>query len=83
MLTKQDHDYLESLISPLRKDLQDVEGGLRELRTSWFGNGTPGVKVRLDRLEQKEKIRVWVERTVAVCLLGLMVTSIYNLLTSP
>lgn len=80
-LSLEDKEFIAGTIAPLEVKVTHLEKEVQALSESWFGNGKPGVKVRLDRLEQKEEGRKWMERAVLITMLGLVVTTVYNLLT--
>ena len=71
----------------LRERLMRVETQLVELLEkvdrvlkSLDGNGGPGLKTRLDRLEQIEKNRLWTWRCVLGSVVGLVVKAGFDLL---
>lgn len=39
--------------------IEDMAGDLKDIKHAINGNGTPGIKVRLDRLEQAAESRRW------------------------
>ena len=47
-----------------------------------FGNSSPGLKTRLDRIEEKERIRQWNLRALWATLLALLSKIIYDLFSS-
>ena len=51
-----------------------------EMHSKLFvGNGQPSLMVRVDRLEQSEDRRVWLQRTVVGAALGSVVASLWAL----
>jgi Uri superfamily endonuclease len=40
------------------------------------GNGTPGLKTRIDRLEQNDARRKWILRLIATSVVGIVVTQV-------
>lgn len=65
----------------MTEQLDRIEQDIRTLTTILTGNGDPGrgLVVRVDRLEQTEKSRVWWLRAVAGVALGAMAGSIKSL----
>ena len=47
-----------------------------------FGNSEPGVKIRIDRLEEKEKARQWQFRSLWVAIMALLSKIFYDLFFS-
>ena len=45
-------------------------------------NGTPGMKIRMDRLEQAESRRSWTVRAVLVAVLGLLTKVVVDVVGS-
>ena len=44
------------------------------------GNGKPGAKIRIDRLEQVEQNRIWAWRTMFGCVAGLVLKAVFDLM---
>lgn len=63
--------HLESEVGNLTKHINDFSNLL---------NGNEGIILRLDRLWEAEKRRVWMTRTVLVSVVGLLVTQVWLLL---
>ncbi len=53
--------------------LNHISERVDEIHYSVFGNGTPGIKTRLDRLEQDWERRVWRGRAITTALIGAFV----------
>jgi len=45
------------------------------------GNGYKGMMVRIDRMEQSEKNRVWRERALMTTVIGLLAKAVFGMLT--
>jgi hypothetical protein len=50
--------------------LADIKESLDELKHAYFGNGKPGIVVRLDRLEEELKGRTWRKRALWAALIA-------------
>ena len=59
-------DLLESALTPLIEKLDRLTECQGKLDEVYFGNGAPGLKVVVDRLNVKEKFRSIIERAVAI-----------------
>jgi hypothetical protein len=59
---------------------QETHGKLLERIVQGInGNGGPGMKTRLDRLEQVEKNRKWAIRTLAAAVIGILTRIFYGM----
>lgn len=47
------------------------------------GNGKPGIKIRLDRVERRNRVVDWIVGTFAVVFIGLVATEIYQRFVHP
>lgn len=54
---------LETILLAVKEDTDHIRDAL-------FGNGQPGIKVRLDRLEQDANRRRWQVHTVSAAVIG-------------
>lgn len=73
---------LEHLIEIKQQEHKDVRALLEKHSTSLYGNGHEGLMVRMDRLEQIEKNRLWAWRTVFGCVVGLVVKAFFDMVVS-
>jgi len=76
----------------IAEDLTDIKADLAVLKAAaddakkWRegldafidGNGGNGLKVRVDRLEQQEARRVWVDRAIFIGIVGLLLQVIFG-----
>ena len=51
---------------------------LKKIEQGLYGNGRAGAFVRLDRLEQKAAVRVWLMSAIAMSILGLITFACKN-----
>lgn len=58
--------------------LQKLEETVDRLVHSIEGNGQPGIKIRIDRLEQNAETRRWFTRTALGAAIGSIVVSIFT-----
>jgi len=59
---------------------QETHGKLLERIVNGIdGDGEPGIKTRLDRLEQVEKNRKWAIRTLAAAVIGILTRILYGM----
>lgn len=54
----------------------DVNDNLRKLKATVYGNGTPGLNLRVDRLEGAEGRRSWVLGVTVTAVIGLIISII-------
>ena len=55
---------------------QENKESLADIRHFFYGNGKPGAEVRFDRLEQRDKLLMWVIGTTGTCVIGLIVNQV-------
>lgn len=93
-MTKQESTVLDRLsekVVQLSEDNATIKSEIRHLTTnvdkvvhSIVGNGQPGLSLRMDRLEQRQKVREkvvwWFTTTIGSIVLGGLGTIIWNLL---
>lgn len=60
--------------------LEGIRDSIDKLTHFIEGNGQPGLKIRLDRLEQSEARRNWTVKAVAGAMIGAFITSLWALL---
>ncbi len=61
--------------------LGEIRGDVAQIERMLIGsNGTPGMSVRLDRLEQSHKVRARVELAGITAIAGLLVKAIWDIL---
>jgi hypothetical protein len=64
LLAERLRRVVQEELRPLRDDLQEIGESVEKLRLSYFGNGEPGLKTRVDRLEVRDKWRSVMEKAV-------------------
>jgi len=58
-----------------------VMKGLKKIDICLSGtNGSPGMRMDVDRLKEKEKQRVWLTRAIVIVILGLVVRVVWKFL---
>lgn len=62
-------------------NLTNINAKLDKLNSALFGNGTPGLIMQVDRLQQTHARNVWWLRTLAVVVLGLVGKLVYGWVT--
>ena len=60
--------------------LTELRNTQLEMRTILTGNGEPakGLVLKVDRLEQEEKRRTWMTRSILVAVIGLIAKSLFE-----
>ena len=66
------HERLVEVETKLDTVCSKLDNFISKHDTVIFGNGTPGLRVKVDRLEQVEKMRSWHYRTIWAGLSGLL-----------
>lgn len=56
-MTEHERDYLREQVAAQHVELKTIKGSCQRIETCLMGNGKPGLVVRTDRLEQKDKFR--------------------------
>ena len=87
-MTKSEKEMLDKLMSEIKasqashgEKLDNVVKSMGELREVLLGDGSeqkPGLHMRVDRLEQKERLKSKVLWTVAGSTLGLLVKTVWG-----
>lgn len=63
-------------VAVLRSQSDSARQDLNEIKYSLNGNGTPGMKTRIDRLEGSESRRVWLVRAATGSSIGAVIAAI-------
>lgn len=71
---------IESKIDVIGKDIVEVCEDVKALRHTIEGNGQPGMKIRLDRLEQNAERAKWLARLALGASISAIITAISKLI---
>ena len=55
------------------KNIERIDANLQTITTSLVGNSHPGLKIRVDRIEQQAKTARWFLRLLVVAVVGTLV----------
>jgi hypothetical protein len=79
MSTEHENDDIRATLATLLERADSNAATLKKLDYSINGNGTPGIKTRVDRIEQSLKFQKRVAAWIAVPVLGLIVAQVWHI----
>ncbi len=69
---------MEERIAVLETQMVEFRTDIGEIKTAVCGNGKPGLKTRVDRLEQRRLIIDWVLKIVIGGILGIVIAQLFQ-----
>lgn len=63
-------------VAKVQGEVKELKGRVSRIDTNINGNGVPGIKTQIDRLEIWQKNRIWLERVVIAAVAGLVINAL-------
>ena len=69
-------ERINGTLDLIRQEMKSDRKKLTDLGVDIWGNGKAGIKMDLDRLKQREKLKTWILSVIGAGLIGLIIRSI-------
>lgn len=69
----------DRMLPECANEFAHIRETLDEIKIAVIGNGTEGLRIKVDRLEQKESARLWLNRAILAAVIGLLLKGGYDM----